>query len=83
MEESGDVVDGVEVFWDELFVLYADVEFLFQVGDEFENAGGVDDAFFEEGGVVGQAFVVAEEEVLCDEGFDGLFDFGHFLAPGF
>ena len=61
------IVDGIEVFGDEFFVVDGDAEVFFQEVDQFQDTGGVDDALFQKGCFVFEAVVVAEEEIFDDK----------------
>lgn len=45
--------------------------------DEFQDAGGIDDPFFQKGGVIGKAVVLPEKEGIDDKGSDCLTNFSH------
>ena len=62
-----DIIDGVEVFGDEFFIFYGDIEVFFQEVDQFQDTGGVDNALFQKGCFVFETVVVAEQEVFDDE----------------
>ena len=79
-EITGDIIDGVEVFGDEFFVVDGDIEVLFQKGYQFQDTGGVDDALFQKGCIVFEAVVVAEQEVFYDKCSDFSFVVAQFIS---
>jgi len=68
LQEPHQVVDGIQVVGNKFAIVDFDVVFLFKKHDQFQNAGGVDDAFVQEGVIVAQVTVaVAEEKVINDK----------------
>jgi hypothetical protein len=60
---SGDLIDGIEVFRDDFLILHDDAELAFEIGDELEDAGRVDETGAEQRFTVGQpSATFAEEE---------------------
>jgi hypothetical protein len=63
-QEGADVPDRVEVLGQQFVVLDLDPEMLFQVIDELQNAGGIDDSLVEKGDVAFEGAAVAEQELV-------------------
>lgn len=76
--KSHQIVDGIQIVWNELAILNLDVKFLFEKYDQFQNAGGIDDPFVQEGVVVAQVTVaLAKEKVVNDKLPQFLLDVPH------
>src|SRR5581483_5291897 len=67
-DEVDQAVDRVEIFRQELVVLDLDAEGRVDEGDQLQDAGGIDDALFQQRIIVGKALALqTEEEVIGDE----------------
>jgi hypothetical protein len=75
---GSNIIDGIEVLGDQFFIIHLNRKGFLQESDQFQDTCGVNDAFFQERGVVFQAVGGAEEEISDDEGFDFGFCFTHF-----
>lgn len=77
-EEPHQIVDGIEVVWNQLPVLNLDPVRLFQKDHEFQNAGGVDDPLVQERVAAGQMTVgLAKKEIVNDKLAQFLLDVLH------
>ncbi len=54
LDVGGDLAHGIEVFRHDLFVLHDNAEGGLEVGDELEDAGGVDEPGAEQGFIIRQ-----------------------------
>src|SRR5436305_1332507 len=77
-DERSDALDRVEVLGQHLAVLYRDREGRLDEHDDFQYAGGVDDAVVEQRGAILQGFRLGNVEVGDDEVADLLLQFHQF-----